>query len=436
VLSKRKVTIAGLLVLMLCGIFVGVVQAQEKVELTMSVWGMPWEDKLYTDFAIPQFEAKYPHIKVNFVRFEDYWNQLLIRHAGGNAPDVMRNADEDFGQMRMRGALHPLTSYVEASNLDLSDFHDIAIDALTVDGELWALPQDLSPRNLLYYNKAMFDEAGISYPTADWTLEDLVDAAKKLTKGSRPRVQQWGITWSEAHFLSTAMLGFGGELWDENGRSVVAGEGNVAGIEWIQSLVFEHGVAPNYLEVDPGNTLDLFKGERSAMHINGGWSVPAVARDVPDLDFGVVPLPKPLSTVLGQCIWTMSSQTEYPDEAWLLIEFLSSYDVLREYWQLTWVAAPARLSVIFSDDFSKITGVEGHVPAITDPQRLQDLTGFWDVLIGDDRFTQDHVHPYYGVLKNTFLEPYSDELFGATPADAAAILQTIQDGVNSEIDAF
>ena len=125
----------------------------------------------------------------------------------------MRNADESYGEMRIRGALLPLTDYVEKAGLDLSDFHQIAIDALTVDGELWALPQDLSPRNLLYYNKAMFDEAGIPYPTADWTLDDLVEAAKALTVGSRPRIQRYGLTWSEAHFLSTAMLGFGGRLW-------------------------------------------------------------------------------------------------------------------------------------------------------------------------------------------------------------------------------
>src|SRR5690554_5640416 len=204
----------------MCGIILGgVTQAQEPVELTMSVWGMPWEDRLYTEFAIPQFEEKYPHIKVDFVRFEDYWNQLLIRHAGGTAPDVMRNADEDYGQMRMRGAILPLTSYVEEANYDLSDFHDIAIDALTVDDELWAIAQDLSPRNLLYYNKTMFDEVGVEYPTSDWTLDDFVDAAKMLTIGERPRIQQYGLTWSEAHFLSTAMLGFGGELWDENRMS-------------------------------------------------------------------------------------------------------------------------------------------------------------------------------------------------------------------------
>ena len=58
---RRHRVIVGLLLALMCGVlFAGVLHAQEKVELTMSVWGMPWEDKLYTDFAIPQFEAKYP----------------------------------------------------------------------------------------------------------------------------------------------------------------------------------------------------------------------------------------------------------------------------------------------------------------------------------------------------------------------------------------
>ena len=51
------------------------------------------------EFAIPKFEELYPNIKVEFMRIEDYWNMLLVRHAGGAAPDVQRNIDMRFGLM-------------------------------------------------------------------------------------------------------------------------------------------------------------------------------------------------------------------------------------------------------------------------------------------------------------------------------------------------
>ena len=144
------------------------------------------------EFAIPKFEELYPNIKVEFMRIEDYWNMLLVRHAGGAAPDVQRNIDMRFGPMLLRGALRPLTEYINdpVDGVDLSDFHSVGIQGVTHDGEIWGLPQDICARSILLYNMDMFDEAGLPYPDETWTWDDLYEAAKKLTK---PDKSQYGF---------------------------------------------------------------------------------------------------------------------------------------------------------------------------------------------------------------------------------------------------
>ena len=58
--------------------------------IEMSVWGMPFENKLYTDVYIPEFERQNPGIKVSFSHFEDYPNRVLLSHGGVIGPDLIR----------------------------------------------------------------------------------------------------------------------------------------------------------------------------------------------------------------------------------------------------------------------------------------------------------------------------------------------------------
>lgn len=415
--------------------------SQEPVTLTLSVWGMPWEDKIYTEFAIPQFEEQYPHITVEFLRLEDYWNMLLVRHAGGNAPDVQRNLDMRFGPMLLRGALLPLTDYINDPDVgvDLSDFHRIGIDGVTFDGEIWALPQDICARSVLFYNMDYFDEAGLAYPDDTWTLDDMVEAAQALTIGSRPRVDRFGLAWIPP-YATSMVFGFGGQYWSEDGtRNVINSPESVAALEFLQELVYDLGVAPSYADAPYGEAVELFKGGRTAMLITGAYHIPSVARDVPEIRFGVAPMPltpQGRPTMIHQCIWTMSTQTEHPDEAWLLIKHLSSPAVLEEYWQRTWVAAPARVSVVMSEGFTNITGIEGHVPAIEDPERFEELLGWWRPLIANEHYTTDHLHPFHGPFELQYFNPSMESIFGIRPGNVEAILAELEAAINKEMEDF
>jgi len=184
---------------------------------------------------------------------------------------------------------------------------------------------------------------------------------------------------------------------------------------------------------------ELFKGGKVAMNIDGGWAIPSYTRDVPELDFAVAPMPKaPLgtTTLLGQCIWTMSSQTKHPKAAWKLIKYLSSFEVLKEYWQRTWVAAPARLSLVFGKEFENIIGIEGIVPNIKTPERFEELLGWARYIIKNDKFTNDYVNAFWLPFRYQYLTPAAEQIFGPSPGDVESILEEVENGTNKEIEGF
>jgi len=426
------------LVILLC--VTTIAQGQKKIQL--SVWGMPWEDQIYTKYALPQFETKYPDIKVEFIRLENYWELLLTRHAAGEAPDVQRNLDMFYGRMRIRGALVPLTKYIKGPDgISLDDFYETGIEAVTREGEIWALPQDLCLRQGLYYNMRMFDEAGISYPTDEWTMDDVVNAARKLTKGKRPRVEQYGFVGLSQDLPFWFIYNYGGTLWSEDGkRCTVNSEAAIKGIKRLQDLIYEEKVVPTTAEYTVAAVEDLFKAEKVAMFLGGMWFVPSITRDVPDLEFGIArtpigPLGKRICTA-HQCIWEMSSQTEYPDASWKLIKHLSSPPVLKEYWQRTWVAAPARRSMLTDPTiFENIIGIPGHVPGIEDPDEFERKVGWLrDTILNKEFIT---------IQNDFFLEFYNEiffdelaNLFGIRKGNAEEILNRVAEKQNKLMREF
>ena len=131
-------------------------------------------------------------------------------------------------------------------------------------------------------------------------------------------------------------LWFWRQYWSEDGsRSVINSPESRQALEFLQELVYEKGVAPNYAESPYGEAQQLFMGKRVAMYVGAAYRIPDIIRDAPDLRFGVAPMPiapEGRTTMVHQCIWTMSSQTEHPDAAWKLIVPLSP-EILEEYWR-------------------------------------------------------------------------------------------------------
>lgn len=124
---------------------------------------------------VAAFEASHPDIKVEVetIGYDDYFTQMQTRVAGGTAPDCYELNIENFAAYANKGLL------AEISGVDVRGLNDTALNAFCVNGKQYGLPESFS-NVVLIYNKDLFDQAGVSYPTSDWTQDDVQAAAEAI----------------------------------------------------------------------------------------------------------------------------------------------------------------------------------------------------------------------------------------------------------------
>ena len=118
------------------------------------------------------FHEEYPNITVEIetIAMADYFTQMQTRVVGGTAPDCYELNIENFASYANNGVL------AEITGVDLSSLDETALSAFNVNGTQYGLPGNFS-NVVLIYNKDLFDQANIDYPNADWTQEDVQEAA-------------------------------------------------------------------------------------------------------------------------------------------------------------------------------------------------------------------------------------------------------------------
>lgn len=166
------------------------------------------ERDLYTSF-IDGFQKENPNIKVNvsFEAWNDYMTKLPTILASGAVPDVIHqhmSIVQDYGA---RGALLDLTPLMQRDSVSPDGYIPALFEAFSSSGKTYAIPKDSAAWGM-YYNKAMFDAAGIPYPKDDWTLDDFRTYAVELTRDANGNpassssfdpnnIKQWGFVWLE-----------------------------------------------------------------------------------------------------------------------------------------------------------------------------------------------------------------------------------------------
>lgn len=304
--------------------------ASEKVTIKFSGWGEPNEKKLYEEL-IKTFESQNPDIKVQYIHIPaDYAGKMNTVLAGGSAPDVFYAGDGDIARWIKLGAIMNIQEMVDSSGFDLSDMFQSAVDRYRYDGaimgkgDLYALPMDVAG-TVLYYNKELFDAAGVPYPSPEtpMTFEQLLDTAKKLTKDTngdgKPDQYGMGPIWWEGY-----VWGNGGKILnDERTEFVLNEEKAVEALQFAADLGNVHKVVPDARALQSMNDGQMFETGKLAMITSGRWAVP-VYRNL-KFDWDVAPIPangvwSGWSASTGYSVW---SKSKYPEQAFRFAAFLA-----------------------------------------------------------------------------------------------------------------
>jgi multiple sugar transport system substrate-binding protein len=379
------------------------------VEVIWYVRSNPVEQKWERQTVIPDFEARNPGIKINLtvVASTDFDSEMNSMLAAGAPPDIWSHwGTSNFADYVGRGLVADLTPYIEKDNYDLSDFNQDVLKTYRINGKYMGLPI-FTTGSYIFYNKDMFDKAGVSYPPTNWddpgwTYAAFLDKCKALTGvtgNSKTGVTVKPKTGVTAEPTTDATAEPKTDATTEPTTGITAEptigvtgepETNVYGcnidfspndqIAWMfgkdfypdaayltgfadtaylndplviqayqgrQDIVWKLHYMPDPEAVTAFGSRDLFMTQKVAMQLTGGsgfWNYAPIS----DFKWGAAALPfgaPGRKDVLFTDPWMMSSKTAHPQEAWTLLKYLVS-PVVQASWTKATLTPPVRTSLL------------------------------------------------------------------------------------------
>lgn len=326
----NKVLSAGFGVLGLIGlslVFTTAISPQEQVTLTW--WDFYGPAGSIRGDSVENALARYTeaHPEVTFERRNiprgDYTRTLIQTATSGSGPDLLIAANWETGAYADAGMIVDLSSYV-AEWGQQDKYYPVMWELTQYDGSTYAIPH-FSDVYAIWYNKAIFAEAGIEPPT---TWDEMQTAAEALSDGSRYGLAFSAITGSEgANAFIIRALGAGVE--PENFDTP---EGLRAAEQW-RALVENGAVSRGALNWTDDDVKDQFISGNAAMMINSATYVAAMAEEAPDLDWGIIPVPVDAepATLMQNDNLAIGATTEHEAIAWDVIEFFQTEEALNAY---------------------------------------------------------------------------------------------------------
>jgi multiple sugar transport system substrate-binding protein len=314
-------------------------KAADKVELRFIYWGDLSEIEIINSI-VADFERQNPTLKVKLERAPSgapYLEKLLTEFAGGAAPDVMFVEVNNFVNFATRDVFLDLNGFIQADpDFKLDTFYPEVVDRFTVDGKLFVLPRDTAPICCVYYNKDLFDGAGLPYPTNDWQWpKDFLPVVQKLTKTApNGRIETYGYVddWS---LWDAFVLSNGGKYVDDTKhptRITLDSPEAIEGFQFRQDLIYKYKVMPSPSQMSAAGgvgSADLFVTGKAGLFLSGIWKTPYF-REIKNFDWDIVMFPRGPKGLhrfpTGGSGYAITKQSKHPEAAWKLVRFLTSKD--------------------------------------------------------------------------------------------------------------
>ena len=301
----------------------------EQVELSVTTWDN--ESSPQFSAVIEAYEAKNPNVKIKIIdtSADEYNNSLGISLSAAQPdPDVIWVKDMgSMLQMADKNQLLPIDDFIKNDNFDLSIYKGAA-EQLQYNGVSYALPY----RNdwyVLYYNKDLFDAAGVEYPSNDMTWEQYDELAAKLTsgEGSAKVYGSHNHTW-QALVTNWAV---------QDGKNTVVEKDYSFLKPWYEEALAlqDNGYIQDYSTLKTANIhySSVFKNQQCAMMPMGTWFIATMmqsqAEGETDFNWGVANIPHPSDTGAGYTVGALtpvaiSAYTDQADLAWDFVKFAAS----------------------------------------------------------------------------------------------------------------
>ena len=184
-------------------------QGASSDELSVAIWDTnqePGIKEILDDFT----KETGIKTKISVVKWNEYWTMLEAGAQGGSLPDVFWMHSNESERYMSNDMLLDLTDKIKASDkIKVENYPEDIWGLYTYKDHYYAVPKDIDTI-AIWYNKKLFDEAGVPYPTSDWTWDDLTETARKLTKSDG---SQYGL----AVKMDNNQAGYYNLIYDKGG---------------------------------------------------------------------------------------------------------------------------------------------------------------------------------------------------------------------------
>lgn len=326
-LGKTLALTASVLALAACGsnkaTTAGSGDSSKEAKISYAIWDSGQEPGIRK--IADKFEEANPNIKVDIqvVSWDAYWTMLEAGATGGSLPDTFWMHSNEIYRYGSNEMLLGLDDYLDKSELvDLSKYPEGLTSIYNINGNQYAVPKDYDTIGL-WYNKTMFDEAGLAYPDESWDWNTLKDTAKKLTKADGSQYGFLAPLINQEGYYNFIYQNEGTVITDDK----VSGYDNpktVEALEFYTSFVSE-GLSPKVTE--DKKRVEAVQNGQVAMALFGSWNLASFTENDyirENFDVAVLPRGKKQATIFNGLGNAIAANTKNPDAAWKWVEFLGS----------------------------------------------------------------------------------------------------------------
>jgi multiple sugar transport system substrate-binding protein len=260
-----------------------------------------------------------------------------------------------YPDYQSRDVLLNLQPYIEEDNFDLSGYFENSLVCYQTSDGYYGLPRDVQP-SVMYYNKDMFDDAGISYPDETWTWDTVIEMGQKLTKdrdgdGATDQFGIWADLWDMELWWAALIWQNQGEILSSDyTKTLIGDEAAMGAWQFLHDLIFKYQIMPTPSVVEQFG--DPFESGNVAMTTAGHWVVPLY--QAVDFSWDVAPLPKgkQQTSIVNSVGFVIAKDSKHPKEAWGFLKHLVGKPGQEKITTLG-LAVPALKDIANSDAYLK-----------------------------------------------------------------------------------
>lgn len=353
----------------------------------LQLFGDPVEIAAYKEL-ITAFEAVNPDVKIALIpvgKQPDHMAKLTTSFVGGDPPDLFLINFRRYGQFAEKNVLEQLGPRIfERGKIKVEDLYEQPVEAFTFNGSLTCIPQNVSSL-VVYYNKTLFDKAGLPYPEASWQWPAFLRAAKVMTKNTEKDGKVYGLGL-EPYLIRLAPF-----IWQNNGEIVddlakptkltFDSPAAIEALNYVRSLQAKHHVVPPLAETT-AETVDSRFARGALGMLLQSRRYTATLRPIKNLDWDVAPLPSKLTemTALHSDGYCMAKDSTVKDAGYRFIEFAMSpagADILAKSGRIVPAIKAIANSPVFLDETQPPKSARVFLDSIAHMRRTPNV-GFWN----------------------------------------------------------